>query len=66
MDINVFRGKIAEKFGTQRAFCDAIGYHQNKLSKIMNGKRTPDIDEARRFAVALQLDENEYIKIFYR
>lgn len=65
ININAFKGKIVEKYGSQRAFCEHLGYAPNRLSRIMSGKRVPDIGETALFAQALQLNADEFYKIFY-
>lgn len=62
---NAFKGRIVEEYGSQRAFCEHIGYDQNTLSRIMSGKKHPNIKESSAFAEALHLSADEFLKIFY-
>lgn len=65
ININALKGKIVEKYGSQRAFCEHIGYNQNTLSRIMSGKKFPNVRESGLFAEALNLSADEFLKIFY-
>ena len=58
------RGEIAAIFKTQTAFADAIGWHKNKVTKMLTGKYKPDIDEVAEMAVLLHLDEPKFCDIF--
>lgn len=64
MDLDKLRGKIAEKFGSQKAFSRAIGWHENKVSAVLTGKYILDVDEAARVAERLSLTSSEYLDIF--
>lgn len=64
MDVNRLRGEIVARFRTQIAFADAIGWHENKVSKMLCGKYKPDTDEVAEIVEALNLDERRYCDIF--
>lgn len=64
MDCNRLRGEIVAKFRTQTAFAKAIGWHQNKVSKLVLGEYKPDTDEVALIADVLALDKIKFCNIF--
>jgi DNA-binding XRE family transcriptional regulator len=64
MNIAKLRGEIAEAYKTQIAFAQAIGWHKNKVSKLMTGKYLPNIEEAAEISELLRLTRKEYEDIF--
>lgn len=64
MDIAKLRAEIVYRYKTQTAFASAIGWTENKLSKMMTGKYKPDTDEVAGIADALNLNERQYCDIF--
>lgn len=64
MDLNRLRGEIVAEFRTQSAFAAAIGWHQNKVTKMLTGKYKPDTDEVAKMATMLHLDEPKFCDIF--
>lgn len=64
MDCNRLRGEIVAKFRTQAAFAKAIGWHQNKVSKLVLGEYKPDTDEVARISDILGLDKAKFCAIF--
>lgn len=64
MDCNRLRGEIVAKFRTQHAFADAIGWHKNKVSKLVLGLYKPDTDEVAEIAQVLKLDVPGFCAIF--
>ena len=58
------RGEIVTEFRTQSAFADAIGWHKNKVTKMLTGKYKPDTDEVAKIAFLLHLDESKFCDIF--
>ena len=64
MNINKLRGAIVTEYKTQNVFADEIGWHKNRVSKMMNGKYVPDINEVARMAKALRLDDRQFKDIF--
>lgn len=64
MDCNRLRGEIVAKFRTQTAFAKAIGWHKNKVSKLVLGEYKPDTDEVAEIADTLDLDEAGFCSIF--
>ena len=64
MNIDKLRGAIYSKYRSQSAFAASIEWHVNKVSRMMQGKYIPDIDEARLIADKLSLNEREVYAIF--
>lgn len=64
MNLDKLRGKIVEKFGSQKSFSMAIGWHENKVSAVLTGKYILDVDEAAEVAERLSLTSREYLDIF--
>lgn len=64
MDINKLRGAIYSKYRSQSAFAASIEWHVNKVSRMMQGKYIPDIDEARLISDKLSLDARKMCDIF--
>lgn len=64
MNIQRLRGEIVAEFKTQQAFAKVIGWHKNKVSRMMSGYYKPDMDEVAVIADALKLDERKYCDIF--
>lgn len=50
------RSLIYGKFETESAFAGQLGWPRQRLSRITNGKKVPDIYEAREIADALDID----------
>lgn len=64
MDVLRLRGEIVATFKTQAAFADAIGWHKNKVSKMLCGEYKPNTDEVAAIADTLRLNERRYCDIF--
>jgi len=64
MNVKRLRAEIVAEFGTQAAFANAIGWHENKVSRIITGRYKPDTDEVADMAETLHLDERRYCDIF--
>lgn len=64
MDCNRLRGEIVAKYRTQHAFADALGWHKNKVSKLVLGTYKPDTDEVAEIAHALDLSVTGFCAIF--
>lgn len=64
MDVNRLRGEIVAKYRTQNSFADAIGWHKNKVSKLLNGAYKPNTDEVAAIVSALNLDSDGFCAIF--
>ena len=64
MDLYRLRGEIVAEYRTQTAFADAIGWHKNKVTKMLTGKYKPDTDEVAEIADLLHLDASKFCDIF--
>lgn len=64
MNLNRLKGEIIAVFGTQDAFSSAIGWHRNKVSRLVNGQYIPDINEATDISSLLKLSPEKYYEIF--
>lgn len=65
MNIRALRGAVAERFKTQSAFAKALGWSDNKVSRLMTGKHSPDMEEISKITRVLDLSKERYIDIFY-
>ena len=64
MDMCILLGEIVAEFRTQSAFASAIGWHKNKVTRMLTGKYKPNTDEVAIIADLLQLDEPKFCDIF--
>lgn len=48
------RGMIYAKFQSAAAFADCLGWPRQKISLIMNGSRTPSLNDVKTMAEALE------------
>lgn len=64
MDLCRLRGEIVAEYRTQTAFADAIGWHKNKVTKMLTGKYKPDTDEVAEITDLLHLDASKFCEIF--
>lgn len=64
MDCRKLHGVIVERFGSQAAFSRASGWHPNKVSRMINGRFKPDVDDIAELAALLKLNEAEFCDIF--
>lgn len=64
MDLCRLRGEIVAEYRTQTAFADAIGWHKNKVTKMLAGKYKPDTDEVAEITDLLHLDASKFCDIF--
>ena len=64
MDVNRLRGEIVAEYKTQTAFATVIGWHKNKVSKMLCGEYKPNTDEVAAIVDVLKLDERRYCAIF--
>jgi len=60
------RGRIVEKFGSQRAFAEAYGISENAMSKKMNGVTAISVEDIERMAMPNMLDISaEEIPVYF-
>lgn len=59
------RGRIVEKFGTQKAFAAHLGVSQNCVVNKLGRKSEFSQSDVERWAALLAIDRNEYGEYFY-
>lgn len=59
------KGRIVEKFGTQKAFADAIGISENSMSKKLNGLTGFSQEDIVLWSEKLEIDLREAGKYFF-
>lgn len=59
------KGRIVEKFGTQKAFADAIGISENSISKKLNGLTGFSQEDIVLWSEKLEIDLREAGKYFF-
>ena len=64
MNVRRLKAEIVAEYGTQTEFSKVIGWHKNKVSKIVCGNYKPDTDEVAKIVDTLHLDEKKYLEIF--
>lgn len=62
---NKLRGRIVEKFGTQKAFAAALGVSQNCITKKLHCVWEFSQSDVERWANLLEIDRQEYGEFFY-
>jgi transcriptional regulator with XRE-family HTH domain len=60
------RSRVRARYDTQKAFAAALGWHPNKVTKLLTGKYLPNVDEADDIASLLGFTADERISIFSR
>ena len=63
-DYSKLKGRIVEKYGTQRAFAEALGTTQVAVSNKMNQKSGFDTKDIERWSDLLGIDRADY-SLFY-
>jgi hypothetical protein len=53
------KAKIIEKFGTQFEFCEVLGIREDRLSKLIHGRISPNVHERRTIPEKLGVSEDE-------
>jgi transcriptional regulator with XRE-family HTH domain len=64
INVNLLRSKIFEKYRSQADFSREIGWDANKVSKILNSKYIPNVNDCAAITKALSLTPDDYISIF--
>lgn len=59
------RGRIVEKYGTQKAFAEALNVSENSLSLKMNCKTEFSQTDMDKFAKLLEIPISEYSVYFF-
>lgn len=66
IDTSKLRGRIVEKFGTQKAFCKAVGSSHTFVSLYMNGKKVLNQPTIIKWAEALDIPASEIDVYFFK
>jgi len=67
-DRSKLRGRIIEKFRTQRKFAEACGFSENTISKKLNGEMaitTEDVDNWSKPEL-LDIQDTEYHEYYFK
>lgn len=59
------RGRIVEKYGSQKEFAKAVGISENSMSLKMNGKTEFSQSDMDTFASLLEIPIDEYGAYFF-
>ncbi len=59
------KGKIVEKYGTQKAFADALDISENSLSLKLNGKTGFSQKDIVKWSLLLGIDQTEYQSFYF-
>lgn len=59
------KGKIVEKYGTQKAFADALDISENSLSLKLNGKTGFSQKDIVKWSLLLGIDQAEYQAFYF-
>ena len=63
---NQIRGAVFSKFNSIISFADAIGWHRNKASRIVNGKQSPSAEDMQQMVKCLNIDDaSAFVAIFF-
>lgn len=62
---NVLKSKIVLKFGTSKAFAEAMERPEHYVSRLMTGKQAFTQEDIRLWAEILELTDPEIIEIFF-
>lgn len=64
-EYNKLRGKIVEKYGSQKAFAKAIGLSENSMAKKMNCKTGISQSDVELWCKLLEIPRTEIPDFFY-
>lgn len=53
------------KHGSVGEFTIKLGWNRNKVSKLLNGKYNPSVDEASEINEVLSLNTDEFLSVFF-
>lgn len=65
-DFSKLRGRIKEQFGSEKAFADAMGIAQGRLSARLNNKTKFDSEEMVVAAQLLNIPDEEFGTYFFK
>lgn len=64
--VRELRGLIYANYDSESQFADALGWPRQRISKITNGVKEPDIDELNVISKALHKSVGDIAQIFLR
>lgn len=64
--VRELRGLIYANYDSESQFADAIGWPRQRINKITNGTKEPDINELNVLAKALNKSVGDVAQIFLR
>jgi len=64
LDREKLRGAIYSKFKSASACASVMGWHKQKLSKVINGQYVPNVDEIKEIAKVCQMSNAEFDVVF--
>ena len=64
-DNRKLKGRITEKFGTNKAFAEAVGEQASNVSLKINGKRELKRDDIFSYSRALGIPDSEISEYFF-
>lgn len=62
---NKIRGKIIEKFGSQKNFSKAVGLSEQSITAKLSGKTDLSQDDMQKWAEALEIKKSEIGDYFF-
>ena len=64
---NKLIGRIIEKYGTRRAFAEAVGFSENTISKKLSGKMAITTDDIQKWSSKefLDIEANDIPDYFF-
>lgn len=64
-DYSKLRGRIVEKYRTQKEFATAFGISKNSMSRKLNGKTRFTTDDIIKISKMLDIDSDDVGKYFF-
>lgn len=64
INTDLLRGKIYTKYRSASEYARTIKWNRQRLHKIINGQKTPNVQEIKLFQESLHLTESEVFAIF--
>lgn len=67
-DYSKLKGRITEKYGTRKAFAEALGISENSMSQKLSGKMTITTDDIRKWSSDefLDIDASKIGEYFFK
>ena len=64
MKIKAFRGLIYSNYDSEAALARELGWTRQKVNKISNGVKVPNLQEVDALSKALKTNPNDLVQIF--